>query len=195
MKSNSWKIATVALLGVIFVFFGIYFYLTPYLALRNIRQAFIEKDAETVIAHIDFPVFKENFKAELNAKMVAEMAKNADKMKDNPFASIGAGIGSMFATSIVNNIVDTFVSPPAIERMMKGDFANSQQGLMQTADANPFKNGLVDEEKLTIESGYKSFNEFAVDTTDKTDPTKGATLIFQRRGILSWQLTMLCLHN
>lgn len=189
MKSNSWKIATISLLAVIVVVFGIYFYLTPYLALRNIRQAFIEKDAETVIAHIDFPVFKENFKAELNAKMAAEMAKNADKMKDNPFASVGAGIGSVFAATIVNNIVDTFVSPPAIERMMKGDFANPQLGLMQPSeDVNPFKNGLVDEEKVTVESGYKSFSEFAVDTTDKTDPTKGAIFIFQRRGILSWQL-------
>lgn len=186
MKLNRWKIATLALIGIGVIFLGIYVYLTPYLALKNIRRAFIEKDAETVIAHIDFPVFKENFKAELNAKMAAEMAKNAGKDKNNPFV----GLGAMFAATIVNNIVDTFVSAPAVERFVKGEFSAVEQGVQQIApDANPFKNVLINEENVTVESGYKSFNEFAVDTTDKADPTKGVTLIFQRRGIISWQLT------
>jgi hypothetical protein len=49
MKSNNWKIATISLLGVLVMLFGIYFYLTPNLALRNIRQAFIEKQETTLI--------------------------------------------------------------------------------------------------------------------------------------------------
>ena len=186
MKLNRWKIATLALTGIVVSFLSIYVYLTPYLALRNIRQAFIEKDAETVIAHIDFPVFKENFKAELNAKMASEMAKNVEKDKNNPFT----GLGAMFAATVVNNIVDTFISAPAVERFVKGEFTPLEQGVSQLApDSNPFKNVLINEEKVTVESRYRSFNEFAVDTANKAEPTKGVTLIFQRRGMISWQLT------
>lgn len=185
MKNNTWKIATFTLIGVLIGLLGIYIYLSPYLALRNIRQSFVNKDAETFSSYIDFPRFKENFKSELNAKLMAEMSKNAQKDKDNPFA----GLGMMFAGTMVNNIVDSFVSPAGIEHMMKGDFATRPSDTTQLSpDANPFKSGLIDEEKVKVLSGYKSLNEFTVDTTDKADSNKGAQLIFERRGVTGWQL-------
>lgn len=175
---NKWILA-VPVLGVfLFICAGVYFYATPYITLWNMRSAFVNKDAKTFCSYIDFPVFRENFKAELNAKMMSELTKNKD-LQDNPFA----GLGMMMAPALINTVVDALISPAAIERLM-----NEQgPGTAPSAGTSPFK-GFDENSDMDVSTGYESFNQFTVDTISKTDPAQGMKIVLERRGLFSWQL-------
>lgn len=181
---NYWKIATAALISVLIVGLGVWFYLTPYLSLYSMRSAALNRDAKEFCAYIDFPVLKDNLKSELNAKMLSNMSKDQNS-HDNPFS----GIATMMAPAIINNMVDGFVSPAAIERLFKGEFNQNQQLTSQTTlvATKNFSSDFLSEEKRELTTGYSSFNEFEIYYKPKTGD--GSRLIFERRGIWSWQLT------
>lgn len=181
--TNYWKIASYTLITLLLVGLGVWFYLTPYLAIRDMRSAALNRDAKTFCAYIDFPVLKDNLKSELNAKMLAEMNKD-QKLKDNPFSGLAMTMGP----AIVNNMVDGFVSPAGIELLFKGDFNPNQQGASQApaVATQTFSSDFINEEKGELTTGYNSYDEFEVSYKPKTGG--GSKLIFERRGLWSWKL-------
>lgn len=174
---NYWKIGILFLVPLLIIAGLAYVFFSPYLAVSNMRQAMINKDAKTVASYIDFPKFRENFKAELNAKILLEMNKKQD---DNPFA----GLGMMMVPTIVNTMVDAFASPAGIEAMMKSDAPNSSA-------QNSLKQAFTTNDSVEVSTGYESLNEFQIETTDKANRSKGVIMIFERRGITGWQLVNL----
>ena len=176
---NKWILAIPALGVFMFICAGAYVYATPYITLWNMRSAFVNKDAKAFCSYIDFPVFRENFKAELNAKMMSEMTKNKE-LQDNPFA----GLGLMMAPAIINNMVDAFVSPAAIERLMNEPTPSGEDA---GKPSSPFK-GFGENSDMDVSTGYESFSEFTVDTVSKTNPAQGVKIVLERRGLFSWQL-------
>jgi hypothetical protein len=184
--TNLWKIGTITLIALLVVGLGVWFYLTPYLAVRDMRSAALNRDAKTFCAYIDFPVLKDNLKSELNAKMLAEMNKD-QKLKDNPFSGLAMTLGP----AMVNNMVDGFVSPAGIERLFKGDYNPNQtstQGAAQppAVATQTFSSDFMNEEKGELTTGYNSYNEFEVYYKPKTGG--GSKLIFERRGLWGWKL-------
>lgn len=158
---------------------GAWFAITPYLAMWNMRAAAVDRDAQTFSSYIDFPVFKENLKSELNAKMLFEMSKD-QKMKDNPFSGLAFAAGP----TIVNNMVDAYISPAAIERLFKSDAR--QTGAEQNVATRTFNQDFMSEEQGEIAAGYKTFNEFQV--AYKLRSGGGTIFVFERRNLFSWQL-------
>lgn len=183
--TNYWKIATYTTIALLFVCLGVWFYLTPYLAIRDMRSAALNRDAKAFCTYIDFPVFKDNLKSELNAKMLAEMNENQE-LEDNPFS----GLAMTFAPAIVNNMVDGFVSPAGIERLFKGGFDSNQtsQGATEpaTVATKTFSSDFMNEEKGELTTGYNSYDEFEVSYKPKTGGN--SKLIFERRGLWRWKL-------
>jgi hypothetical protein len=159
-----------------------WFYFTPYLALSSMRIAAQNRDAKTFCTYIDFPLLRENLKSELNAKMLAEMNKDA-KLKSNPFSGLALAMGP----AIINNMIDAYVSPAAIERAFKGDFDSSAAGAQAPEVASQtFNPDFVNEEKGEVTRGYDSFNEFGVSYKPKSGGS--SKLIFERRGLWNWKL-------
>lgn len=178
--NRKWIIATLILGVFMFICACAYVYATPYITLWNMRSAFVNKDAKAFCGYIDFPVFKENFKAELNARMMSELTKNKD-LQDNPFA----GLGMMMAPALINNLVDAFVSPAAIERLMND--TRPEGDTAPTGGTSPFK-GFGNTDDMDVSTGYESLNEFTIDTVSKSNPAQGMKVVLERRGLLSWQL-------
>ncbi|MGQ0762681.1 MAG: DUF2939 domain-containing protein [Acidobacteriota bacterium] len=164
---------------------GVWFYFTPHLALLNMRSAAQNRDAKTFCSYIDFPVLKENLKSELNAKMLEEMSKD-QKMKDNPYS----GLAFAIAPAMINNMIDAYVSPAAIEKAFRGDFESSKSSSQDTkapvVTTQTFNKDFVSEEKGSVSTGYESFNEFAISYKPKTG--NGSKLILERRGLWGWKL-------
>lgn len=172
MQKNIWKILTIILGCLMILGVFVWIYLTPYLAIWNMKNAVENRDAETFCAYIDFPILRENLKAEMNAKTLV----NQEKLKDNPFA----GIATAFVPSIINNMIDAFVTPQAIEAAFK------KQNILPQKDnpANVLNPDFLKNNE--IEYGYYSINDFRVSSNDKV---KGKTqFIFKRIGIWSWKL-------
>jgi hypothetical protein len=165
--------------GVLFLLVGsflIYFYATPYLSLYFMRKAAVEKDAATFSSYIDFPKFRENLKAELNAKVVIQMQKET-----NPFAQLGG----MLAPGIINNMVDAFFTPAGIEQMMREKARTEQQsGMVNITDI------LKSDEKIEVDYGYTGINEFGIKVVDKTTG-KEFILLFERHYLVRWRLVNL----
>lgn len=94
--------------GLLFALLLIWFYLSPYIALYNLKDAVEKKDYETVASYIDFGSVKESIKSQLNVEMSKKMG---EEDKDNPFTA--------FAVAVVGTMVDTVVTPENLTLMMQ----------------------------------------------------------------------------
>jgi hypothetical protein len=175
----SWKLLTLLVGGLFFVVVAIWFVLAPFLTLRNMRNAAHNRDASTFCSYIDFPKLRENLKDELNARMLFEMNKD-EKLKSNPFA----GLATMAGPAIVNNMVDGYITPAAIERMFRGE--KPQQESQANLASQTFSKDFLSDESGEISSAYKNFSEFQVTFTPKTGAPM--VLVFERRNLVTWQL-------
>lgn len=175
--NNKWIVmGAVALIALFLVFLG-YIALSPFITVWGMRNAAIAKDGKRFASYIDFPVFKENLKAELNAAMMDKMS-NDSSMRNNPFA----GIGMMLAPALVNNMVDAMVTPQGIERMMDGQIVPAPTNATQTKEtreSNPFLSG-------DANFSYESFGEFRVNVLNPDG--KIVSLVFERHWIGDWKL-------
>jgi hypothetical protein len=172
----SWKALTLGIL-VIWVFAGIaWFIATPFIAVWKMRNAAINRDAETFCYFIDFPLFRENLKADLNAKMLFNV-QNDPKLKDNPFS----GLAAIAGPAMINSMVDGYVTPAAIEMMFKGQKQKESNIATET-----FNQDFMNDTKANVESAYVSFSEFQVAV--RSPEGQNSVFVFERRGIFSWQL-------
>src|SRR5687768_10940436 len=94
-----WKYVAFASAGFLIVAALAYFIATPFLTVWDMRRAAESRDGTRFAGYIDFPKFKENLKAELNAAMAQKLA-NDKSLQDNPFS----GLGMLMAPTIVNNM-------------------------------------------------------------------------------------------
>jgi hypothetical protein len=174
-QRNWWMLGTFAL-AVIFVGMIIaYAAFSPFLALWGMRNAALAKDGKTFAGYIDFPVFKENLKAEFNAYLVEQMSKD-QSLKNNPFS----GLGLLLAPTIVNNMVDALVTPAGVERLMNGQFMPQTPGTtLSTKTENPWNSE-------NVSFSYESVNEFRVNIL--TPEKNVVSLVFERHWIGDWKL-------
>jgi len=178
MKKRIFSIA-----AFVVIFFAVYF-ASPFYALYSIRSAGEEGNAEKLSGYVDYPKLRENLKATFNAKVAEELAKNEDA------GALGA-LGSAFASSIVDQLVDSLVTPEALAMVMKNGIkakdenvdagqSDDDQGTENTASAK-------DSAKSTdFSSGYRSLNKFAFTITQNGDDP--VSMIFERNGLFSWKL-------
>ena len=157
----------------------VYMAAAPILTVWDMSDAAQEKDGTRFASYIDFPKFKENLKAELNATVAEKMAKDSG-MKDNPFS----GLGMLLAPTLINNMVDAFVTPAGIERMMAGQFTPQAMNT-QTLGNKRFL------ENVGYEMGYSGVNEFRISITTEPNQKKPTILIFERQNLISWRLVNL----
>lgn len=143
----------------------------PYYTINEMRVAALERDAQALSAHIDFPgvrqSFKDQFKVVLHSKL-------PDKPNDNVLAKIGAG----FATVVVDGVIDFMVTPEGIQRLMSG---------AKLYEADERERGASREDKpfANVSRRYASFNRFVA--TVKTDAGEPIDFVLHRRG-LGWKL-------
>lgn len=152
-----------------------WFYYTPYMAVHGMQEAAQERDATRLAGYVDFPVVKENLKADLNGRML-------QKLQGQPFAAVGA----VFAGALVNTMVDAIVSPQGLAMMMQGEKP------LTAATAERTESGSQEQGKETgqVETrmGYDGLNQFTIRVYRRDTPDKVINLVLQRRHLLSWQL-------
>ena len=183
-KNLTLLLLAVGFIGLLVIGTVVWLYFTPYLSLMGMRSAAENRDAKAFCSYIDFPVLKDNLKAELNAKVSAEMNKRG--IGDNPLS----GLARAMEPAISDNLVDVYISPDAIERAFKDYDINqppSSSGVRAPTFANETLNpNFLSEEHGEVSSSYESLNEFAVSYKPKSGI--GSRLIFDRRGLWGWKL-------
>lgn len=148
---------------------------SPYWSARQFREAALAGDAEALEERVDFPAVRERLKSQLTAALTEKMT-NDPEMKGNPFA----GLGMMLVPTMVNNMVDGYVTPDGIAMMVKRGKAEKPGA----KDAGPAD--------VEYDFAYQSLNRFSVTPHAKGVPaTQAPTFIFDRVGLFSWKMIRL----
>lgn len=145
---------------------------SPYLAVRSFKDAAQSANVDQLDATVDFPAVRESLKSQMSAALMHEMSNDPD-LKGNPFA----GLGALMMPAIVDKMVDTFVTPDGIAALIKG-------GRPASSGAEPQgTNPAVD-----YDYDYVSLDRFRVKIVNSKSGEDGPSLVFERRGIMSWKL-------
>ncbi|HFX6313013.1 TPA: DUF2939 domain-containing protein [Acinetobacter baumannii] len=151
-----------------------YLYASPYLALNNIKKAAQAGDSDTVSKYIDYPSVRQSFKDQMNAMMAKELM-NQDT---DGFAALGA----MLASTMVDKMIDGFVTPEGMTLMLQGkDLKKSVSG-----GENESAEHKQEEHQPDYETSYTSFNDFQVVIKDP-NKSKEVKVLMVRDG-LSWKI-------
>lgn len=157
------------------VVFGGYFAATPYMAVSNIKDSIVEKDSEELSENIDFPVLRQNLKDQLNAKMMENMA---DELSNNPFAALGMGL----ASTMVDGMIDGFITPAGLAQSMQGKKARS------SSTGNVNKDELFKDARFT----YDSMSKFSAWVPNEDG--EEIRFVLKRDG-LNWKLVNMVLPD
>ena len=169
--------------SVVFFAFGIWFYLTPYITIREIKSAVAVKDSARLASHVDFPALKENLKAGFNAKLASEIGQKND---NNPLAAAGIAL----ATAIVNPMVDTLVTPESLATFMQGELPQIDKSTEKPNLSTP-NSGTKPDQEVESSSSYESFNRFVMTVKKRGSNEKPLGFVFTRHGLFSWKLSAL----
>ena len=162
------KIKIVIVAGIVLIL-G-YVFATPYITAYQVKVAAEAQDGEALSELVDFPALRQSLKNQMAGKLRKEMAE--DVMDGNPLSAIGTAFGNM----ILKGVVDEFVTPAGLMKLMKGRKPGSEANRPTPSD--PFSD---------ISTSYESFNKFSIITRDPTTDLE-VKLILKRRG-LQWKLT------
>jgi len=172
MKKN------ILIAGLLIVVIGGYVAAGPYITMSEIKDGIVEKDAEKLSDNIDFPAVRQNMKDQLNAQM---MQNTTTELKDNPFAALAAG----FALKMVDGIVDAFITPSGLAKIMEGKKPNikkSNGGENKEKNSNsPKKEDLFKNARYS----YDSISKFSIYVPN--DKGEEARFLLKRQN-LSWKL-------
>ena len=106
---NKKIVSTVALIAIIGV--GVKFYTAPMSTLGEIRDGFLNKDADLVSTHVDYETLKKNVKE----KMLLKLAKKEENIEKKGFARLG----SMMASTMVDKMLNTYLNPTGLKMAMQ----------------------------------------------------------------------------
>jgi DNA-directed RNA polymerase subunit M/transcription elongation factor TFIIS len=143
----------------------------PYRTAAALKTGIIEKDSEILSDNIDFPNLRQNMKDQLNAVMADLIT---DDLEDNPFGVFTAGLGTL----MVDRIVDVFVTPTQLARMMAGDSAslNDEENEREITKEDLFKDARYE---------YDSIDKFSIWVPN--DDGDEIRFVIRREGI-KWKL-------
>lgn len=147
---------------------AVWFWASPSLAMKGLRDAALAGDKQELSDRVDFPSVRESLKSQVRVYAMAEMAKE----KDNPMA----GLGIMMMGPMIDNMIDGLVSPSGMKALV-------ENGKLQKPDEAAGGNAQGEADWIVKRDGISGFR--AVPKTASGD--KAPTLIFKRDG-LSWRL-------
>ncbi len=169
----------ISLIIIAIIAFGGYYLASPYLTLYQLKSAVDAKDTATLIDAVDFPQVKSSVKEQLKTKVAQEIPA-LDAADD------GALLGAMFATAMVDGVVDAVITPKAVELILDGKDISKQLRLSDTATPQTDTADTATAQDWQYDLGYQSLDRFGVTLTK--DNGKPVTVIMARDGLFNWKI-------
>ena len=174
IKSRSFLIFSMATALVVSI--GSYWYYSPYLALKNIRDAALSKDADAFNERVDYPKVRESLKGQI-AAMMSEKATSSDKGYPN--------FGPILGMAFVNPMVDALVRPEAVMHVMQnGEIKSAQSSVRSGTQA------MSDKKPVEWMLERKNVDKIIIYRHDPSlEVGKDFIVVFERNGFADWKLT------
>ena len=153
---------------------------SPLINVWRMQSAANALDADTFSSYVDYPVFRENLKRELKAEMLANL-QNTKELKDNPFS----GLAAIAAPTIVDNLVDSYVSEKGVKKL----FENAKEMKLQGEKDSKLRESIeiAKGNASKVSYGYSGVSSFYVEMKPKD--SKKVRLVFFRNWLIFWKLS------
>jgi hypothetical protein len=165
----------IALMAFLAIVITSYFAAGPYITIHKIKSGIEHQDPEKISAQVNFTALRTNLKEQFNALFIKQTASD---LKDNPFAPLGM----VFASKLIDGMVDAFVTPTSLTNLMEGKKPKQPQSEEGTQEADSKKPEPFKGARYT----YDSISKFSAWVKD--DKGKETRFVFTRKG-LSWKLS------
>ncbi len=162
--------------------FGGYYVASPYYTLYQLKNAVEKHDTATLVDAVDFVSVKASIKDQLKTKLATELPDTNDE-----FALLGA----VFATVMIDGLIDAVVSPKSMELLIQGKDITQDLSLAKLQDsmtnraATTASSSIADE--LEYHPSYQTLNTFSIDIK-KPSANQPLTVIMQRYGLFTWKI-------
>lgn len=171
---------------------AVYWYCSPYLAMRQLRNAAVAADTETFNEHVDFPKLRDSLKSQFSARLDKDMG--VQPASANQFERAGNAFGGMLARALVDKLIDTAVRPETIMfAMREGKFKVELDG---PREGQPNAEPQTEQQTAGRKHVVWSTERKGLDTVlfHVEDEGHGAgkdkmALVMQREGFANWKLT------
>lgn len=166
-------IGTAAALAVVLAGAALYF--SPYWTLHRMRAAIEARDVAAFSPHMDFPLLKDSLKGQLMRQMTDTMgtAGKNDRL---------SGLGQMLAVGLLGQMVDAFLSPASVMRMVaQGTVTVDMEALEATSPAGP--------SKVPMPSYALRYRDLSTATLRADGATNRGAFVLKREGLWSWKLS------
>jgi hypothetical protein len=164
-----------AVAGLVVAGVAAYWYWSPYLAVRQLREAAVAADAGRFNEHVDFPRLRESLKGQLSARIDKEMGNRS-----------GNNFGSMLALALVDKMIDVAVRPETIMFAMR-------EGKFKIEDTGPREGGhdAGEQKKVVWRTERQGFDTvvFRAEGDGSGAGQEKIALVMQREGFANWKLT------
>ena len=157
-----------------------YYFVSPLLAINDLKNAFLSNNADKASRYIDYPALREDLKGQLIASAIKNMQSDPE-MSANPFSGFAvAMVGPM-----VNAMVDSYVTPSGMKTIMS--LSAGQETTQDETSLNLAERAKDLNQALKRTSfGYEGLDTFhLIATGEGGDKTK---LVFARSGFADWKL-------
>ena len=172
---------------------GCYAFASPWLALKDLTQAFEDQDIRKIEKLVDFPEVREDIKVTARAAM---MKSAAIELEGNPFAAMGI----MMANAIVDPIIDQVISPAGLQllfsaREVSGDTDGLPENidaiardLIPSGDGGEASSGVDAAQSIEVKTEYVGINEFEVQVRNADMFNESVSFYMRREGLGGWKV-------
>ena len=172
---------------------GCYAFASPWLALKDLTQAFEDQDTRKIENLVDFPELREDIKVTARAAM---MKSAAIELEGNPFAAMGI----MMANAIVDPIIDQVISPAGLQLFFSaGEMSGGTDGLPEnidviardlipSGDGGEASRGVVAAQNIDVKTEYLGINEFEVQVRNIDMFNESVSFYMRREGLGGWKV-------
>ncbi|MEY4730009.1 MAG: hypothetical protein RL020_1167, partial [Pseudomonadota bacterium] len=142
---------------------------SPYLAVKNMKDAADKRDAATLSSYVNYPALRGSLAASFSASLNAKAGAN----DSNPLAGFGATLASAF----MGPMIEAIITPDSLAAMMRGQKPKAAVSANEpvSKDVAQEKNNDPD-----VQLGYESLNRFVVRVSPKDKPEQKTALVFLR---------------
>jgi hypothetical protein len=154
-----------------------YWYWSPYLAVRELREAAIAADATRFNERVDFPKLRASLKDQFSARL--DKGESADA---------GAALGGLFARALVDKMIDVAIRPETIMFAMREGKFKIESGAPREGEGDQ---GSGERKKVVWRTERQGFDTvlFHAEGDGNGASKEKMALVMQREGFASWKLT------
>ena len=172
---------------------GCYAFASPWLALRDLKQAFEDQDTRKIEKLVDFPELREDIKVTAKAAM---MKSAAIELEGNPFAAMGI----MMANAIVDPIIDQVISPAGLQLFFSAEEMSIDvdevsknidliaKDLISAGDRSEIYQGMDAVQSNEVKTEYVGINEFEVQVSNAENLNESVSFYMRREGLAGWKV-------